>query len=205
MEKSSRKKQTSSNKKPAAARRAGGPTVVSTVLLLAVAAGVGYAYFSQAGKLPSLTGEPHARKAITSFDKFFTFYLTEHTDGVSRLLHVVGTTITMALIIYSDWRFAVSMATALGVGLIVRELTIGLAHGFVEFGAMVVSFLLLNKLFIGPLGIHFLIIGYLFAWIGHFFFEKNQPATFIYPSYSLMGDFKMWYGVLTQKIPITFK
>ncbi len=35
------------------------------------------------------------------------------------------------------------------------------------------------------------IMGYAFAWIGHFFFEKNKPATFQYPLWSLLGDFKM--------------
>lgn len=32
------------------------------------------------------------------------------------------------------------------------------------------------------------IVGYGFAWVGHFVFERNQPATFQYPLYSLMGD-----------------
>eukprot|EP01112_Ceratiomyxa_fruticulosa_P014863 TRINITY_DN430_c0_g1_i1.p1 TRINITY_DN430_c0_g1~~TRINITY_DN430_c0_g1_i1.p1 ORF type:complete len:111 (+),score=20.86 TRINITY_DN430_c0_g1_i1:197-529(+) len=42
--------------------------------------------------------------------------------------------------------------------------------------------------------------GYFFAWIGHFVFQKNKPATFKYPFFSLMGDFKMFYQVLTGKI-----
>ena len=42
--------------------------------------------------------------------------------------------------------------------------------------------------------------GYGFAWVGHFFFQKNRPATFKYPFYSLAGDFVMWYQLLTRKI-----
>lgn len=42
--------------------------------------------------------------------------------------------------------------------------------------------------------------GYGFAWSGHFFFEKNRPATFKYPLYSLMGDFVMYKDLLTKKI-----
>jgi len=43
-------------------------------------------------------------------------------------------------------------------------------------------------------------IGYGFAWIGHFFFEKNKPATFKYPFYSLMGDWVMFGEILRGKI-----
>ena len=39
-------------------------------------------------------------------------------------------------------------------------------------------------------------IGYGFAWIGHFLFEKNKPATFKYPFYSLMGDWVMFKDIL---------
>ncbi|MCP4915138.1 MAG: DUF962 domain-containing protein [Oligoflexia bacterium] len=41
--------------------------------------------------------------------------------------------------------------------------------------------------------------GYGFAWIGHFFFEKNKPATFKYPLYSFMGDWVMYFEMLTLK------
>ena len=44
------------------------------------------------------------------------------------------------------------------------------------------------------------LIGYGFAWIGHFFFEKNRPATFTYPLYSFWGDWVMFKDILTGKI-----
>lgn len=44
------------------------------------------------------------------------------------------------------------------------------------------------------------IVGYGFAWAGHFIFEKNRPATFKHPFYSLMGDFRMFWDILTGKI-----
>jgi hypothetical protein len=42
--------------------------------------------------------------------------------------------------------------------------------------------------------------GYGFAWIGHFFFERNRPATFTYPLYSLGGDWVMFRDILARKI-----
>ena len=42
--------------------------------------------------------------------------------------------------------------------------------------------------------------GYGFAWIGHFFFEKNKPATFSHPFYSLAGDWVMYKDMLTGRI-----
>ena len=41
---------------------------------------------------------------------------------------------------------------------------------------------------------------YGFAWMSHFFIEKNKPATFRYPLLSLMGDFKMFALMMTGKI-----
>ena len=44
------------------------------------------------------------------------------------------------------------------------------------------------------------VFGYGFAWVGHFFFEKNRPATFTYPLYSLAGDFVMFRDILLGKL-----
>jgi hypothetical protein len=42
--------------------------------------------------------------------------------------------------------------------------------------------------------------GYAFAWAGHFFFEHNKPATFVYPWLSFLGDWRMWWEMLTGRI-----
>ncbi len=46
------------------------------------------------------------------------------------------------------------------------------------------------------------LFGYGFAWVGHFFFEQNQPATFKHPLYSLMGDFVMYRDIWIGRIAI---
>ena len=44
------------------------------------------------------------------------------------------------------------------------------------------------------------VVGYGLSWIGHFFFEKNRPATFKHPLYSLMGDLVMFKDMLTGRL-----
>jgi hypothetical protein len=43
------------------------------------------------------------------------------------------------------------------------------------------------------------VLGYSFAWSGHFMFEKNKPAAFKKPYFSLICDFKMWYEIISLK------
>jgi hypothetical protein len=61
---------------------------------------------------------------------------------------------------------------------------------------LVTTFLTGNLWFV-PLG---LIIGYGFAWMGHFFIEHNRPATFKYPLWSLIADWKMWVLMITGRM-----
>ena len=69
-------------------------------------------------------------------------------------------------------------------------------------GSLLVLLLLTYVLYSGRWVLLWLlpVIGYGFAWVGHFFFEKNKPATFKHPWYSLAGDWVMFWQVLTGKL-----
>jgi hypothetical protein len=94
---------------------------------------------------------------FNSLREFYPFYLSEHQNKTSRILHFIGTSFFFILIILA---FAVSKYWLL---------------------------------FFVP------IVGYGFAWIGHFFYEKNKPATFQYPFYSLASDFILYYDLILGK------
>lgn len=84
-----------------------------------------------------------------TFDDFWPYYLSEHSDPTNRALHFAGTTGALAVLGYS------------------------------------VAARKPRLLALAP------VVGYGAAWIGHFLIEKNKPATFTHPLWSLMGDFKM--------------
>ncbi len=96
-------------------------------------------------------------KKYTSIQEFYPFYLSQHQNFTSRILHFIGTGLLilafMAGMLFHDWRFIVATP----------------------------------------------FIGYGFAWVGHFFFEKNKPATFKYPIYSLACDFILFWDLLNGK------
>jgi hypothetical protein len=62
----------------------------------------------------------------------------------------------------------------------------------------ILAYALLTQLWLWLLALP--LAGYGFAWVGHFVFEKNRPATFKYPLYSFMGDWVMLRDALTGRI-----
>jgi hypothetical protein len=63
--------------------------------------------------------------------------------------------------------------------------------------AVMVYFILSGRWWLFPLG---LIPGYGAAWFAHFVIEKNRPATFQYPLWSFMGDYKMIAMMVTGRM-----
>ena len=95
---------------------------------------------------------------IKNYAEFWDFYVQEHSQPLTRLLHFVGTSLSMVLLIW-----------------IIRNGT------WLYF----------------PLC---LIVGYGFAWVSHFAVEKNKPATFQYPLWSFISDYKMIFYMLTGRM-----
>lgn len=63
---------------------------------------------------------------------------------------------------------------------------------------VVVGFMLYSGQYLLLLALPF--VGYGFAWTGHFFVEKNRPASFSYPLWSLIADWKMWALTLVGRM-----
>jgi hypothetical protein len=97
-----------------------------------------------------------------TFEQFWPYYLQEHSSGLNRRLHQVGTT--------------AAVATLAAAAVLRRPSIVPLA----------------------------LVAGYGPAWVGHFIIERNRPATFTYPAWSLLGDFRMnfmmWNGTLDDEM-----
>ena len=92
-----------------------------------------------------------------TFKDFYPYYIEEHSKPKTKLLHFIGTSISLFFLVQ-----------------LVRTFDpIYLIYG--------------------------LLSGYGFAWIAHFFIEKNKPATFTYPFYSFIGDHKMFVEILMGK------
>jgi hypothetical protein len=139
-------------------------------------------------------------KPFTSFSEFYPLYLAQHAQPKTKLLHAVGSSLSI-LGFLAEPRLIVAGAWAVVVGLVLFQLCIGLATGFVEFGATVATHVAVTRLTTGSVrpALGVLLVGYGFAWFAHRFVEENRPATFTYPIFSLIGDFRMLGEVLMGK------
>lgn len=95
---------------------------------------------------------------IKTFDEFWDFYVAEHSKPMTRLLHFVGTSLGIVLLIF---------------------------------------FIVTARWYFIPLCF---VTGYAFAWFAHFVVEKNRPATFKYPLWSFVSDYKMMWFMITGKM-----
>jgi hypothetical protein len=70
---------------------------------------------------------------------------------------------------------------------------------FIGTGLVIAAFVSFWLTFNGWYLLAMPLLGYGFAWVGHYFYEQNKPATFQYPGYSLASDFILFWDLLRGK------
>lgn len=138
-------------------------------------------------------------------DRFSAFYaktyLPEHSQRGTQLLHVVGTLVMLSQLARAP-ALGLALALALALGMSVFPLMRWLSTGIVEMALMLGVYLYVGTVLTGSARRAFVVplIGYGFAWAGHFFVEHNKPTTFLYPVFSLLGDFQMCVELISGAI-----
>ena len=142
-----------------------------------------------------------SKKPYASFTSFYPFYLTQHTQRTTKLLHAVGTSFVLTAI-YLRPHLGLALLAAATAGSVSFPFFRHMDSGLFEFLVAASAYstvghsLNIPKTFL----IGAPISAYFFAWVSHFFIEKNKPATFIYPVFSLLGDFRMMVDLVTGRI-----
>jgi hypothetical protein len=155
-----------------------------------------------------------------SFESFFPYYMSQHSLPMTKFMHVIGTSFVFMIVAIYPFVGAAFCAT-LALGVLISptlfHFSTKIMHwnmGIAEIAVVILFYIWISnwmsrnpglkisrgiKEFLVPRfpALLVMLVGYGFAWIGHFGFEKNKPATFLYPTYSLMGDFKLFYDVVT--------
>lgn len=136
---------------------------------------------------------------IGSLAEFWPYYLNEHRNPTCRALHFVGTGGFFASVAWGLWTWPVQMlafgaiaAVTLWVG---SERVEAKKPAFLPMGVGVVMLLLGSPWILAGVA-----SAYAAAWIGHFLIEHNRPATFQYPVWSLLCDFRMWGMMATGRL-----
>jgi hypothetical protein len=139
-------------------------------------------------------------KPYETFEEFYPHYLREHSQTTTRIWHYVGTTLTVLYILINPLLLIPISAGGLAAYSVIPFLR-HLLYGFGEAGLFFLIYIIGGKLITRSFKRTLipLVLGYGFAWIGHFVYEQNKPATFIYPTFSLMGDFRMIYDAIKNQ------
>ncbi|KAJ9098206.1 hypothetical protein QFC21_004535 [Naganishia friedmannii] len=135
---------------------------------------------------PTYTPVAHPAQPFRTFNEFYPFYLGEHSLRINRIFHLTGTSIALAC----HTRVLLSL-----IPYIARQLSLRVGPQTFD----VLRKLQLSRNDALKIALGGLVQGYFFAWIGHFVVENNKPATFKYPVFSLRGDFRMLWEVISMQ------
>ncbi len=156
--------------------------------------------------VPSLAprAAPASTKPFATFSHFYPHYLSEHSLPWTKRLHLVGT-LAMAAQVVRTPGLGLAAGAAGGLGFLLFPHLRWLATGLPEFALMMLAYFAVGMRATGDRAQAVLAlpaVSYLFAWLGHALVERNRPATFVYPVFSLMGDLRMAAEMLTGALPV---
>ena len=140
-------------------------------------------------------------KKYKTFKEFYPFYLEQHSHPLTKLLHAIGTLSAFVFILFNPFLLiAGTLGVFVGLGCY-SIFKSGESGGSLEMFLMMSSYFMVGTLLTGSwkVAATLPLIAYSWAWAGHFFIERNKPATFTYPVYSLLGDLVMFWGVISGK------
>ena len=188
----------------------GRDTVLEVVIAIFSVLAFAYVLSEDLSWIPSITGPRAETKPYKTHGEYWEFYLSQHSNEQNRALHIMGTGIAFMVLfvwgIQSIHKTIAWVCLSLTTGLIVHQLTIGEENGRIEAASVVVAMMVFTKLMDVPAWTPFvaLVPAYAFAWVGHFRFEHNIPATFIYPTHSVISDQRLAFEMLTGNLPYSF-
>lgn len=139
-------------------------------------------------------------KPYATFDEFYPFYLTEHTLLTTRQWHYLGTTLFLLYLLTTPILVLPLAAGGLAAYATIpfsRHLSTGLPEVAAFLAIYFTSGRLLTRSFLRTLLP--LLLGYTCSWIGHFGFEHNKPAAFVYPTYSFFADIHMMFDAVKDR------
>lgn len=137
-------------------------------------------------------------KPYATFAAFWSRYMAEHSQPWTQRLHFIGTGVFVGSLVATTPALLLCVAAACAAGYAAFPFLRGQPSGALEFALMLGTYVTLGRATAGSWrrAIAPMVVAYAFAWVGHFFVEGNRPATFVYPSFSLIGDFRMLYEAL---------
>jgi hypothetical protein len=154
-----------------------------------------------------------------TFEDYFPFYMSEHSLPMTRFMHAIGNSLvffTVAVYPYIGAAFSASLALGFLVAPTLFDLAVemlGMKSSLFELLVLIGFFIAISNWMANPNSkrkgmrdlfvprfpvILVLAFGFVFALFGHFAFEKNRPAALLYPTYSLLADYKMFYNIVSN-------
>lgn len=159
---------------------------------------------------PSLEVERHPHRLFADFASFWPLYVQQHGKPLTKILHVIGTCVTLLAVVprkgFSTFvRMSCGLASGVCLSLCAEPLTARFSTGLPEAVLMILFVVAASKPFTGLTSstiVKSLLPAYALPWVAHAFVEHNKPATFLHPTFSLLGDFRLIWSLAVGNLTL---